>query len=285
MSESKKITPCLWFDGNGEEAAEFYVSLFDDSSIGNVARFDGVNAVTVEFSLGGSKFVALNGGPQYKFTPAISFFVMCETADELDALWAQLTDGGGVLMPVDKYEWSERYGWGMDRFGLSWQLMLGPVGDVGQKIVPCLLFVDGQSGRGEEAINLYTSVFPNSPVDGILHYGPNEPGREGTVKHAQFALGGGKFMAMDAPGEHGFGFSEAVSFIVGCDDQSEIDRYWTALTANGGTESMCGWLKDPFGVSWQIVPTNIGELLATPAAMQAMFGMRKIDIIGLKNAQ
>ena len=284
MSETKMITPCLWFDGNGEEAAAFYVSLFANSSIGTVARFDGVNAVTVEFTLDGSKFVALNGGPQYRFTPAISFFVICESVEEIDSLWAKITDGGGVMMPLDKYEWSDRYGWGSDRFGLGWQLMLGPVASAGQKIVPCLLFVGDQYGRGEEAINLYTSVFPDSPIDGILRYGANEPGREGTVKHAQFALRGGKFTIMDGPGEHAFGFSEALSFIVSCDDQAEIDHYWSSLTANGGAESMCGWLKDPFGVSWQIVPANIGELLSTPAAMQAMFGMRKIDIAGLTHA-
>lgn len=284
MTETKKITPCLWYDGNGEEAANFYVSLFANSSIGTVARFDGVNAVTVEFELEGCKFVALNGGPMYKFTPAISLFVMCETVEEIDDLWAKITDGGGVMMPLGEYEWSERYGWAIDRFGLTWQLMLGPVASVGQKIAPCLLFVGDQYGRGEDAIKLYTAVFPDSPIDGILHYGPNEPGREGTVKHAQFALRGAKFMVMDGPGEHAFGFSEAVSFIVACEGQDEIDRYWAALTANGGNESMCGWLKDPFGVSWQIVPSNIAELLSSPAALQAMFGMRKIDIAGLKSA-
>lgn len=284
MSKDAKITPCLWYDGNGEEAANFYVSLFENSSVGTVARFDGVNAITVEFELDGCKIVALNGGPMYKFTPAISLFVMCETVTEIDALWEKITDGGGVMMPLDKYEWSDRYGWAIDRFGLTWQLMLGPVESVGQKITPCLLFVGDQFGRGEEAIRLYASVFPDSPIDGILHYGPNEAGREGTVKHAQFALRGGKFMVMDGPGEHAFGFSEAVSFIVPCEDQAEIDRYWSALTSNGGSESQCGWLKDSFGVSWQIIPKNIAELLSRPAAMQAIFGMRKIDIAGLMNA-
>lgn len=283
MSKAKNITPCLWYDGNAEEAANFYVSAFENSSVGTVARFDGVNAVTVEFELDGCRFVALNGGPMYRFSPAISLFVMCETVAEIDGLWAKMTDGGGVMMPLDKYEWSERYGWAVDRFGLTWQLMLGPVADVGQKIAPCLLFVGDQFGRGRDAIELYTSVFPDSAVDGILLYGPDEPGPEGTVKHAQFALWGGKFMVMDGPGEHAFGFTEAVSFIVPCEDQAEIDRFWSALTANGGAESMCGWLKDPFGVSWQIVPENIAELLSRPGALEAMFGMRKIDIDGLMN--
>lgn len=281
MENLQKITPCLWFDGMAEEAAEFYVSIFENSSICHVTKFGGEKAVTVAFSLGGYKVVGLNGGPQFEFTPAVSFFVMCETADEIDSLWAKITDGGGVMMPLDAYEWSERYGWGIDKFGLTWQLMLGPVSSVGQKVTPCFLFVNEQYGRGEEAIRLYTSLFPDSPIDGILHYGPNEPGREGTVKHAQFALAGGKFMIMDGPGEHAFGFNEAFSLIVNCADQAEIDRYWARLTENGGAESMCGWLKDPFGVSWQIVPANIGEMLDSPAAVQTMMGMKKIDIAAL----
>lgn len=284
MDAMQMIKPCLWFDGKAEEAAEFYISLFENSSIGQVTKFGGEKAVTVEFSLDGFRVVGLNGGPQFKFTPAISFFVMCETVEEIDSLWARLTEGGGVMMPLDAYEWSERYGWGVDKFGMTWQLMHGPVASVGQKVTPCFLFVNEQYGRGEEAIRLYTSLFPNSPIDGILHYGPNEPGREGTIKHAQFALAGGKFMVMDGPGEHAWGFNEAVSLIVNCEDQAEIDRYWTRLTEHGGAESMCGWLKDPFGVSWQVVPTNIGELLSQPAAVQAMMGMKKLDIQTLLRA-
>ncbi|MCG3192782.1 MAG: hypothetical protein DIJKHBIC_02029 [Thermoanaerobaculia bacterium] len=284
MPRSQKISPCLWFDGNAEEAASFYVSLFPGSAIVKRSAFGGDNPVTVAFELDGTSIVALNGGPQFKFTPAISLFVMCESRDEIDTLWARLTDGGSAMMPLDTYPWSERYGWAIDRFGMTWQLMLGPVADVGQKVAPCLLFVGGVFGRGEEALRLYTSLFPDSAIDGILHYGPNEDGREGTVKHAQFALAGCKFMVMDGPGEHAFTFNEAVSLIIHCHDQAEIDRFWSQLTANGGTESMCGWLKDPFGVSWQVVPEKISELLARPEAIQAMFGMKKLDIAALKNA-
>lgn len=282
MEREQKITPCLWFDGEGEQAAEFYVSVFG-GTVESVNRFGGENPVTVVFEIGGLRVVALNGGPQFRFTPAISLFVTCETRDELDEVWAKITDGGGVMMPLDSYEWGV-YGWAVDRFGMTWQLMLGPVSDVGQKIVPCFLFVGDRFGLGEEAIRVWTSLFPDSPIDGILHYGPDEPGREGTVKHAQFALAGGKFMVMDGPGEHEFSFSEAVSLMVACDGQAEIDRYWHALTANGGEESMCGWLKDPFGVSWQVIPANIGELLARPAAMNALMSMKRIDIEALESA-
>jgi len=165
-----------------------------------------------------------------------------------------------------------------------------------QKIVPCLWF-DGNAEDAAafyvslfegSAITLYTSIFPDSPVDGILRYGPGEPGKEGTVKHAQFALSGGKFMVMDGPGEHAFGFNEAVSFMITCETQAEIDQYWARLTAGGGAESMCGWLKDPFGVSWQVVPAAWREILSGPngaAAGRALLGMRKLDIDALRAAR
>lgn len=289
MPDAPTIVPCLWFDGQAEAAAEFYVSLFDRSTIIRRNSFGGMSGVvTVEFQLAGCPMVGLNGGPQFRFTPAISLFVMCETVEELDRLWAALTDGGSAMMPVDRYPWSERYGWGVDRFGVTWQLMLGPVADVGQMVTPCLLFVGDVFGRAAEAITLYTSIFSGSAVDGIQRYGPNQPGREGTVMHAQFALSGAKFMVMDGPGEHAFGFNEAVSFMVACDTQADIDRYWSRLTVGGGAESMCGWLKDPFGVSWQIVPAWLGEILGGPngaAAVRAMLGMRKLDIDALLAAR
>jgi len=165
-----------------------------------------------------------------------------------------------------------------------------------QKIVPCLWF-DGNAEDAAafyvslfegSAITLYTSIFPDSPVDGILRYGPGEPGKEGTVKHAQFALSGGKFMVMDGPGEHAFGFNEAVSFMITCETQAEIDQYWARLTAGGGAESMCGWLKDPFGVSWQVVPAGWREILSGPngaAAGRALLGMRKLDLDALRAAR
>ena len=160
--------------------------------------------------------------------------------------------------------------------------------DVGQKVSPCLLFVGDVYGRGEEAVTFYTSVFPGSSIDGFLRYGPNEPGREGTVKHSQFSLAGAKFSIMDGPGEHAFGFNEAVSFVVTCQDQTEIDRCWTRLLADGGSESRCGWLKDRFGVSWQVIPSDLRAILGGPhgeAAASALLGMGKLDVEALRSAR
>lgn len=287
--ESQLVTPCLWFDGRAEEAAAFYTSLFDRSSIVRRVTLGGSSApVTVEFELDGYRIVALNGGPQFRPTPAISFFVMCPTIEETDRVWRALADGGQAMMPLGAYSWSARYGWTADRFGFTWQVMLLEGADPGQRIVPCQLFVGDVFGRGEEAITHYTSVFPDSSLCSIRRYGPDEPGREGTVKHARLSLGGGDFAVMDGPGDHAFGFNEAVSFVVTCEKQDDIDRYWTALTADGGAESRCGWLKDRFGMSWQVVPSDLPELLGGPnsaAAGQALFGMGKLDIAALRSAR
>ena len=191
MARSQKITPCLWFDDQAEEAARFYTSLFENASIGLVTRYgrEGFEihgrpegtAMTVEFELAGYGFVGLNGGPHFSFTPAISFFVVRETEAEVDALWGALSDGGAVLMELGRYDWSEKYGWLMDRYGLSWQIALGSIAEAGQPITPALLFVGDQCGRAEEAMNHYTSLFEDSRINGIRHSGPGEaPASPGT---------------------------------------------------------------------------------------------------------
>jgi predicted 3-demethylubiquinone-9 3-methyltransferase (glyoxalase superfamily) len=190
MPTLQEIAPCLWFDDQAEEAARFYLSIFTDSKIESIARYtkagfeihgrpDG-SVMTVDFHLAGQNFTALNGGPLFKFTPAISFFVVCESEAEVDALWKALAHRGEVLMDLAKYDWSEKYGWLNDRYGLSWQIALGKFADAGQKITPSLMFVGAQNGRAEEALKYYASIFEGSGIDGILRYGPGEavpPGR------------------------------------------------------------------------------------------------------------
>ncbi len=295
----QKITPFLWFDNEAEEAAKFYTSIFKNAKIGNIARYgkegyeihrrEAGSVMTVEFELAGYKFTGLNGGPLFKFTPAISFFVVCETEAETDALWQNLSQGGMALMELQKYDWSEKYGWVQDKYGLSWQVSLGKKEDVGQIITPSLLFVGKQHGRAEEALRFYTSVFESSDIVGILRYEAGETEPEGTVKHAQFRLSGEVFMAMDNAMEHPFTFNEAISFVVNCKTQKEVDYFWEKLSA-GGEKSRCGWLKDKFGVSWQVVPTILDELMRdkdaqkTGRVMQAMLQMDKLDIKTLQQA-
>ena len=145
------------------------------------------------------------------------------------------------------------------------------------KITPCLWF----DAQGEDAAKLYTSVFPNSRIVEIARYGSAGPRPEGTVMTVSFELDGRPFVALNGGPE--FSFSEAVSFQVDCADQAEVDHYWERLT-EGGEEGPCGWLKDRFGLSWQIVPSVLPELLSQPDAekaqrvMAAMLEMRKIEI-------
>jgi predicted 3-demethylubiquinone-9 3-methyltransferase (glyoxalase superfamily) len=157
----------------------------------------------------------------FKFNPSISFLVACRTKDEVDALWKPLSEGGQALMELGEYPFSGRYGWTQDKYGLSWQVMLMGNIPVGQKITPTLMFVGDQAGRAEEAIKLYTSIFPKSGIGDILRYGKGEePDKEGTVKHAGFTLEGQSFAAMDSAHRHNFAFNEAVSLMELCETQA-----------------------------------------------------------------
>jgi predicted 3-demethylubiquinone-9 3-methyltransferase (glyoxalase superfamily) len=275
------IYPCLWFNGGAKAAATFYCSVFPDSAI--VAD----TPMVVNFTIAGQKFMCLNGGPHYTINPSISFYVVCETEEETDRTWNSLLEGGSVLMPLGAYDWSRKYGWLQDRFGVSWQIALGKLDDVGQKCSPMLLFAGAQHGKAEEAVHFYTSLFPPSSITGILRHGPGGAETEGTVQHAQFSLNGYVMMAMDSAQPHAFSFNEGLSLVVECSTQAEIDHYWEELT-KGGSEGRCGWLKDAYGVSWQIIPANLGQLMSDPSkgdrAVKALMGMNKLSIEGLEKA-
>ncbi|HVM16192.1 MAG TPA: VOC family protein [Gaiellaceae bacterium] len=288
-----QITPHLWFDTQAVEAAEFYASTFPDSSVGDVATLRDTpsgDTDVVSFRLCGQPFMAISAGPLFRFTPAISFLVRCGSAEEVDELWARLAEGGTALMALEAYPFSERYGWLEDRYGLSWQLMAVGGGEVGQRIVPTLMFTGDVSGRAEEAMRFYASVFPDSEVGEIARYGAGQPhDAEGTVMHGSFRLAGQDFAAMDSAYPHGFGFNEAVSLMVGCDSQEEIDRYWERLSGVPEAEQ-CGWLKDRYGVSWQVVPSKLDELVARGTEEQrarvtaSLLQMKKLDLAELEQA-
>lgn len=275
------IYPCLWFDGKAKEAALLYCSLFGPSAITSESP------LVVTFELSGQKFMCLNGGPYFTINPSVSFYAVLETEAEVDHAWQTLLEGGSVLMPLDRYDWSAKYGWLQDRFGVNWQLSLGKTEEIGQKFTPTLMFTGDQNGRAETAIRFYTSVFEASSVAGILRYAPGDNDVAGNIKHAQFRLGEQLFMAMDSSLPHPFSFNEAVSFVVECETQSEIDYYWEKLSAHPDAEQ-CGWLKDPFGLSWQIVPAILSRLMNEPGKAErvtaALLKMKKLNIEALKNA-
>jgi predicted 3-demethylubiquinone-9 3-methyltransferase (glyoxalase superfamily) len=297
--DMQKIIPHLWFDDKAEEAAEFYATAF-----GNGSRVSGTttlhdtpsgDAGSVSFELVGYRFMAISAGPLFKFNPSISFILNFDPArdanarENLDALWGKLSQDGTALMPLDAYPFSERYGWIQDKYGVSWQLMLtNPEGEPRPFIIPSLMFVGAVAGQAEEAINFYLSVFDDSGMGAIHRYGAGqEPDEEGTVMFADFMLENQWFAATDSAYEHNFGFNEAISFIVGCDTQAEIDYYWEKLSAVPEAEQ-CGWLKDKYGVSWQIVPTVMNEMMSAGTqeqidrVTQAFLPMKKLDIATLQ---
>jgi predicted 3-demethylubiquinone-9 3-methyltransferase (glyoxalase superfamily) len=289
----QKIVPFLWFDNQAEEAARLYVSIFGNSRIVDTARYGEAgpgpegSVMTVTFQLEGLEFAGLNGGPEFTFSPALSFFVNCDTQQEIERLWQNLREDGKVFMELDEYTFSSQFGWVQDRFGVSWQLNLA---SRKQKIVPFFTYVGDREGKAEQAMNDYVSLFDGSAITRIERYGAGQNGYEGTVAHATFTLDGREFMAMDAPREeHSFMFNEALSLFVNCETQAEVDRLWDRLS-EGGEKGVCGWLKDRYGVSWQIVPTVLGDLLQdqdhdkATRVMNAMLQMKKLDIDALQKA-
>ena len=295
----QKIIPFLWYDTQAEDTARFYTSVFKNSKMGSTTKYNEASAkasgmkagsvMTASFEIDGYGFTAVTGGSVFKINPSISFFYHSKDEKEIDDLWTKLSEGGKALMDLNTYDWSKKYGWVEDKFGLSWQLMLTE-DDVKHKIVPCLLFVDKNYGKAEEAMNFYLSVFNNSKVEGIYKYGPDSaPNIENTVMYEDFILDGTKFAAMDGAGKHNFIFNEAISFVVNCKNQEEIDYYWSKLSAVPQSE-MCGWLKDKYGISWQVVPTVLSKLLAnndakkSQSVMKALLQMKKINVSELEKA-
>jgi len=294
----QKITPHLWYDKEAKEAAEFYVSAF--RQLGEVYGESKVQSVTVlhdtpsgdcdvvSFKLAGQDFMAISAGPLFKFNPSISFHVKCKTKEQVDSMWEKFSDGGKVLMELGEYPFSERYGWIQDKYGLSWQIIFTS-GEIKQAITPVIMYVQDVAGKAEEAINLYTSIFKNSKINFIARYEKGEPDKEGTIKYASFVLEEKEFGAMDSSAEHKFTFNEAISLIVKCENQEEIDYYWEKLAADpkGG---QCGWTKDKYGVSWQITPSILGEMLEdedkekVSRVTEAFLKMKKFDIAKLKEA-
>jgi predicted 3-demethylubiquinone-9 3-methyltransferase (glyoxalase superfamily) len=307
----RKLTPHLWFDKEAKEAAQFYTSIFPNSKITHTTTIHEVPGPTgdsdiVAFELMGQPFMAISAGPYFKVNPSVSFFVNFDPSrernarEQLDALWEKLSPGGMVLMPLQAYPFSKQYGWLQDKYGVSWQLILtNPEGEERPAIVPSLLFVGEVCRKAEEAMNFYLSVFRDPPFEAarseskmgaLVRYGAGQaPDKEGTVMFADFELLGTWLAAMDSAHQHQFAFNEAISFMVHCDTQKEIDYFWQKLSAVPEAEQ-CGWLKDKYGLSWQIVPTAMDEMMnkGNPAQMarvtQAFLKMKKFDLAELQKA-
>lgn len=288
-----EINPCIWFDSEAEEVAEFYTSIFPQSRILFTVPYTKVGfeyhgkeegtTSTVIFELMNQKFIALNGGPIFKISEAISFYVYCGDDELFEKLYNSLTDGGNVLMPKDKYFWSDKYAFVKDKFGVCWQLDINKINS-NQKIVPSLLFVNSKYLKVDEAVKFYTAIFPDSKI--LLEYPlpDQEDIHQKAILFSQFSLSKNLFNASSGGKvQHNFDFNEAISFFINCKNQDEIDYYWQKLSENGQIQ-MCGWLKDKYGVSWQIAPEIYFEMFLKSdqtkreKIISAIFEMTKIDL-------
>lgn len=289
----QRIVPSIWFDHTALEAAEFYVAAFPDSRILDVQRYptEGLldfqtelagQPLVVDFEIRGYRLSGINAGPEFTPNPSVSFFVNFDPSvdpdarQHLDELWAKLTEGGTAMMPLQEYPFSPRYGWVQDRYHVSWQLMLtNPAGEPRPFIIPSLMFGHTVQGRAGEAIEFYTRTF-DGRVGTLAQYPDQDPTLAGQLMFADFTMLDQWFAAMDGPGQQE-SFTCGMSLLVECDGQEELDRYWEQLSTVPEAEQ-CGWCADRFGLSWQVVPSNLDALMGKPGAFPKLMGMKKIEI-------
>jgi predicted 3-demethylubiquinone-9 3-methyltransferase (glyoxalase superfamily) len=284
----KKIIPVIWFEKDGEKAAEYYASIFPDSKIKDRVYGPEGNLITMDFVLGGMDFCVLNGGVEIEKNPSISFTVNLSSKEEIDRIWKELSPEGKILMPLESYEFSEYYGWVQDEYGVSWQLMYGEKKE--PMIVPALLFTKERYKQAENAIRKYTEVFEESRIQNLYYYGEEQLIEdEDALMYGGFQLENQQFSALDSGLDHPFTFNEGISLMVLADTQEEIDDIWYQLSAVPEAEQ-CGWLKDEFGVFWQIVPKILDEYLRdedtdrAKRVMNTMLKMKKLEIKPLEEA-
>ncbi len=280
----QRIIPAIWCDGTADEAARFYADVFREGSV--VEQAPGL-AATV--SIHGFGLSLINGGDQYAPNPSISCILNFDPLlfggeDQarayLDELYERLS-GGGVLMELGEYPFSARYTWVRDRFGMTWQLMLtDPAGEPRPFILPAFMFGGTNHANAEEATEAWIALFDDTRRGALRRYEEGGPMEAGTVMFTDFTLHGTWMAAMDSGTFHDFTFTPGVSMIVSCRDQEEIDRYWAGLSAVPEAER-CGWCVDRWGVSWQVVPHNIAELMADVAVREKILQMGKIDLTRL----
>jgi predicted 3-demethylubiquinone-9 3-methyltransferase (glyoxalase superfamily) len=274
------IYPCIWFNGEAQQAASFYQEVFPDAERLNE------NPMVVSLAIRGTKLMLLNGGPMFSANAAISYFVYCGSDEEIERLYAAFIEGGSIMMPLGTYPWTRRYAWIVDKFGVSWQLDVEPI-RAAQKIVPSLLYSQPQSQVVSEAVRFYTNIFEPSMILMEAPHPPQAGMPEGALLFAQFKLNGYIFNAMSSTEQHDFQFGAGNSFVVECDTQEQIDHFWSELES-GGQYQMCGWLVDRYGVSWQIIPSILPILMADPLkrdkVVDAFMKMQKFEIAGLLEA-
>lgn len=292
----QKIVPSLWFDHVAADAARFYAEAIPGTTVTDTQYYplEGLldfqqefagKELTVEFEVQGYRFVAINAGPEFRVNPSVSFMLNFDPSrderarEHLDEVWAALSDGGTELMPLGEYEFSPHYGWIQDRYGVSWQLILtDPAGEPRPFVIPNLLFGGSAQNRAGEAMEYYVSLFEGARAGNVWRY-PDAvgPAPAGSIMFGELNLFGQWFALMDSAVEQDFTFNPGVSLMLQCEDQEELDRYWHELSAVPEAEQ-CGWLVDRLGLSWQVVPATMRELMQAPGSFEKLLEMKKIEI-------
>lgn len=296
QEDAQRIVPNLWFAGNAEEGGNFYAEVFRGARVGDIQRYptEGLldfqkelagQPLTVDVELPDLKISLINAGNEFHPNPAGNFMInfdpsrFDDAAEYLAQMHAALSDGGTELMPLGEYPFSPKYAWVTDKFGVSWQLMLtDPAGEPRPFVIPSLMFCGPAQNRCAEAVEHYLATIPGSRWGNRFDYpeatGPAKPG---SVMFSDFQLAGQWFTAMDSGVEQPFTFNEGFSLMISADGQAELDRLWSALSKVPESEQ-CGWCKDEYGLSWQVIPANMGELMSRPGAYEKMMSMHKIEI-------
>ena len=260
---TQKITPSLSSDKEAIEVANFYTSIFPDSKITcQIKDRPSGNCDIISFELMGYEFQAVSASHTCKPNPSLSLMVNFNQKHDKDArkwidkIWAKLSEGGKILIPLDTYPFSERYGWIQDNYGFSWQLFCPyPEGENRPSIIPSFLFVTDTCDKADKATRFYLSVFQNTQRGTISRYpAGSEPNKEGSIMFSDFKLEDQWFVAMDGSRRmHDFTFNDSISLVINCKDQKEIDYYYDKFSA---IPEAGGLVKDNYGVSWQILPLS-----------------------------
>ena len=279
------IIPHLWYDTEAKEAVSFYVDLFG-------GKIDWTYTITdtpsgdsdlIQFQLGDMTLAAISAGPYFKLNESMSLMVNVASKDEVTRLYQALSEGGRILMPLGEYPFSPYYVWLEDRFGLSWQLSYAPDLDKPYQFDICLLFSQDQVGLAQPMLDYYKDKLPQASVGQISYYGEGEaPVEAAQLNYAELLIGDQKIIAMD----HGYGgvasFNEAFSLMVYVDSQEDAESWYERVSAVPEAE-ICGWAKDQFGISWQIVPRILMEAYdsASPEQIKAVnaaaMTMKRLD--------
>ncbi|MGP6172926.1 VOC family protein [Corynebacterium sp. A21] len=292
----QRVIPNIWIQRVADEAADFYVNAIPDTQLVDTVKYPGEGlpdfqadfagkTLTNTLEIDGYKFVLINAGEEFTPNSSISFILnfdpsfRADARGDLDRTWEKLTAEGTVFMELGEYPFSPHYGWVQDRYGVSWQLMLtNPEGVPRPFIVPTMMFAGPVQNKATEATDHYLAVLPNAALGNRVTYPePQGPVTTESIMFSDFQIDGEWLAAMDSGVEQHTTFNEGVSLQINAEDQAELDQIWSALSSLPEAE-ICGWCKDRWGVSWQVVPENINELMERPGAYEVMMRQKKIII-------